>query len=290
MTTPNKPPAGPDETVTVRLGEEAERTVKLLPAAAAVPAPAPEAERTVKLLPAAAAVPAPAPEAEENAVATMLDPAAWATPATPAAPPPVPPLDTPRPVDATQPLDAPEPLDAVGSAEPAVGAPQDERPLADGELRRFGPGIPAAAAAVWHGGGEPERPRRRKRLRIVVGLLLLLVVLALLAWRRYSPPLAVTGVTVTTAPAGPGCDGTAVVKATVATNGHAGTVRYRWQRSDGTSSGELSQSVPRGSGQADLVLRWTFDGHGTMQATATVEILAPGQQRSAAATFTYSCP
>ena len=193
--------------------------------------------------------------------ATFLDPTAWAGPA------------------ATQPITDP----------PEDERPEDERPLADGELRRFGPGVPPAAAAVWHGVAEPGRPRRRRRRLLVLVVLLLLAVLGLLAWRWYAPALAVTGVTAATDPAGPSCGGTAVITATATTNGQAGTVRYRWLRSDGTSSGELSQSVPGGSRQTDLVLRWTFDGRGTLAATATVEILAPGE-RSAAAAFTYSCP
>ncbi|MER7755403.1 hypothetical protein [Kitasatospora sp. NPDC097643] len=103
------------------------------------------------------------------------------------------------------------------------------------------------------------------------------------------PPLALTGVAVTAEPAtGPTCGGTAAITASVATNGRAGTIRYHWLRSDGTSSGELSQPVQSGEDHVRLVLRWTFDGQGSMTATATVEILAP-QRLSALTTFTYTC-
>jgi hypothetical protein len=37
-----------------------------------------------------------------------------------------------------------------------------------------------------------------------------------------------------------------------------------------------------------VVLLWSFDGPGTLNATATLEVLAP-QQRSAAVTFAYRC-
>ncbi|MFC8454461.1 hypothetical protein [Kitasatospora sp. NPDC057223] len=234
--------------------EDPTRTVRL----------AQDPDRTVRLGQDAdrTARPGPPDEADD---ATFLDPTAWATP------------------DATQPVPAPQSVPAPLQDEPS----QDERPLAEGEFRRFGPGVPPAAAAVWHGGAEPERPRRRRRRLLL--LLLLLAVLGLFGWRWYTPALAVTAVTAGTDPAGPSCGGAAVITATVTTNGRAGTVRYRWLRSDGTSSGELTQSVPAGSRQADLVLRWTFDGHGTLPATATVEILAPARH-SAAATFTYSCP
>ncbi|MET9615216.1 hypothetical protein [Kitasatospora indigofera] len=308
MTTPGKPPTDPDEALTVRLDEDAaERTTKLGRASGATAPGAP--------------TPPVGPSVDD--AATVLDPTAWATavPVRPAVPPqpvveaqpPAPPQPMALPPlvggtqtlgtfgaaeDATQRLDAPVPAGGPAAAVPGghagaamplpAVAPEDERPLAEGELRRFGPGVPAAAAAVWHGEVDPDRPVRRKGRRRLLAVLLL-ALLALLAWRWYSPSLAVTSVAVATDPAGPPCGGAAVVTATAQTNGHAGKVRYRWVRSDGGSSGELVQSVPEGTRQADLVLRWTFDGHGTMAATATVEILSPGQH-TAAASFTYSCP
>ncbi|MCX5214826.1 hypothetical protein OG689_37165 [Kitasatospora sp. NBC_00240] len=305
MTTPGKPPTDPDEALTVRLDEDAAgRTVKLGRVSGATPAGASPAG------PAPAGASAPAAGASADDAATVLDPTAWATAVPPQPAVPLQPTVPPQPMalpplvggtrtlgtfgaaeDATQRLDGPPPAGHHPPAPvpPPVAAPEDERPLAEGELRRFGPGVPAAAAAVWHGEVEPGRPVRRKGRRGLLAVLLLLALLALLAWRWYTPSLAVTSVAVATDPAGPPCGGAAVVTATAQTNGHAGNVRYRWVRSDGSSSGELVQSVPEGTRQADLVLRWTFDGHGTMQATATVEILSPGQH-TAAASFTYSCP
>ncbi|MCX4744800.1 hypothetical protein OG455_04570 [Kitasatospora sp. NBC_01287] len=185
--------------------------------------------------------------------------------------------------------------------------PADELPVAEDGLRRFGPGVPVAAVAVppqlaarWHGDGgdsgdsgdnapaPAERPARGRGSRWLLPVLILLAVLGFLAWQWWPDPLTVTGVSVHTGPAGPACDGTAQVVGTLATEGGAGTVSYRWRRSDGTVSAELTQEVPKGSHRTEVVLRWTFDGKGTMAATATLEVLSPGA-RSAATTFTYTC-
>ncbi|MFB8238624.1 hypothetical protein ACFC58_18930 [Kitasatospora purpeofusca] len=176
------------------------------------------------------------------------------------------------------------------SATPSVADSEDERPLAPGELRRFGPGVPPLAAAVWHGAAVPgaEPQRRRRAWRWLLPLVLLLAVLALLFWRFSTPALAVTGVGVSTDPAGPGCDSVAVIKAEVETNGGAGTLRYRWLRSDGTTSGEINQDIGSGVHRTELVLRWSFEGRGSLAATATLEVLAPGS-RAAAVSFPYHC-
>ncbi|MFC6594014.1 hypothetical protein [Kitasatospora paranensis] len=167
-------------------------------------------------------------------------------------------------------------------------------PAADEGLRRFGPGVPPQAAAVWHGTAAaapvpvPEAPRRRRRW-LLLPLVLLIAVLAWFGWERYGRPAAVTGVSVRTDNArGPGCDGTAVVTGTLATDGGAGTVRYRWRRSDGTDSGVLTQAVPSGRATTEVVLRWTFQGKGAMQATATLEVVTPGSGQ-ASVSFPYTC-
>ncbi|GGR65967.1 hypothetical protein GCM10010269_00660 [Streptomyces humidus] len=158
-------------------------------------------------------------------------------------------------------------------------------------------------AALWHGtvSADPhpnpdprDVPRRRRQRRGVLGgwllpAVVLIAVLAYLAWQRHAPALAVTGATVHTDSAGPACDGTATVVGTLHTNGRAGTVSYRWKRSDGTVSGVLRQQVAKDAHRTDVALRWTFDGHGTVRATATLEVLSP-DPADASATFTYACP
>lgn len=171
---------------------------------------------------------------------------------------------------------------------------------------RFGPGVPDPGpdtaghlASVWHGTVRPgeavtadgagRRPRRRLLGGWLLPLAVLVAVLAYLGWQRLAEPLAVTGAVIRTESAGPGCDGTAVITGTLKTNGGTGDVRYRWKRSDGTMSRVLHQHVAQGNSRTDVVLRWGFDGHGTLPATATLEVLSP-DPTTASVSFTYHCP
>ncbi|MER5640593.1 hypothetical protein ABT095_27050 [Kitasatospora sp. NPDC002227] len=279
--------------------------------------PDPAAAATVRLP--SADVPAFGEEAES---ATLLDEEVWATPvstvklaAAPAETTTVKLSDAPAGTAATVKLSATPatpatPADTVGTVElsaPAVAQPEPEPAEATGEpgadgLRRFGPGVPGAAgevpalaAAVWHGTvrpGEPTeaeapKPRRRRRWWLLP-LVVLLAVLGWLFWQGSAKPLSVTAVSVRTDQGGPSCDGTETVTGTLRTEGRGGTVTYRWRRSDGTVSADMAQPVPKGSHQTDVTLRWTFEGKGTMAATATLEVLSP-DSRSASAAFTYTC-
>ncbi|MGV9264748.1 hypothetical protein ACWDRR_08820 [Kitasatospora sp. NPDC003701] len=246
---------GPDAEATVRL-DDTEATARLGPDTVATARLGPDTVATARLDETVRL------DRTEAASATFLDPEVWG--------------GAPEPAETTTPVD-PTPR---------------EQPLAPGELRRFGPGVPPQAAAVWHGTAVPqpqEAPRRRRVWRWLVPVAVLLAVLAFLFWRFTTPALAVTGIGVTTDPAGPGCGGTAVITAAVGTNGGAGTIRYRWLRSDGTTSGEITQEVGSGAHRTDLVLRWSFEGQGSLQATATLEILSPAP-RTATASFPYHCP
>ncbi|MGW6917509.1 hypothetical protein ACWGB8_27300 [Kitasatospora sp. NPDC054939] len=303
-------PGGVEETVrlapadagaaeqTVRLAPagpgDAEQTVRLAPAAAGA------AEETVRLAPPGAGAAGVDLEATvrldgaEPASATFLDPRVWGAPAEPGETLPTTPTGAaPAAPGAVAPVaGVPVPVATATLGTTLVEDGRDEQPLTSGEqLRRFGPGVPPQAAAVWHGEAVPveEPPRKRRRVgRWLVPVAVLLAVLALLYWRFSAPALAVTGVAVSTDPAGPGCGGTAVVTAAVDTNGGAGPLRYRWVRSDGTTSGELVQDVRSGTHRTDLVLRWSFDGRGELQNTATLEILSPGT-RTSSTTFAYHC-
>ncbi|MFF7993294.1 hypothetical protein ACFZDG_26285 [Kitasatospora xanthocidica] len=268
-------------------------TVVLGAGAGAGPRPG---EETVRL-PREAAAAREAEETEETENATFLDPRVWG-----GAPPSGETTTLADPAATTGTTGTTEAPDASASASASVSASAsasasaaapEERPLAPGELRRFGPGVPPRAAAAWHGATVPESGRPRPPHRVWRWLAPLVAVLLALAaflfWRHLrTPALAVTGVTVTTDPAGPGCAGTAVVTAAVETNGGSGTLRYRWLRSDGTASDELVQDVRSGAHRTDLVLRWSFEGQGSLQATATLQLIAPGT-RGAGASFTYRC-
>ncbi|WP_052390903.1 hypothetical protein [Streptomyces sp. NRRL B-24484] len=292
------PAKRPDPEATVRFGSspvpaaDPEGTVRLNPAQ-------PNPEATVRLggpgtRPAPQAyVPPPAqqqPPVESFESATFLDPQVWPTPPVgTAVPAQTPAMGTPI----TPAMGTPVPP-AAAAAAAAAAVPGPPAPAVQDGLQRFGPGVPPQAAAVWHGATAvppaPEQPKRRRRRWLLLPLLLLLAVLAWLAWDRYGRPVAVTGVAVRTDNAkGPGCDGTAVITGTISTEGGAGTVRYRWKRSDGTDSGVLTQPVSNGRRSTDVVLRWTFQGHGSMQATATLEVVGPGSG-STSVSFPYTCP
>ncbi|MFJ4340554.1 hypothetical protein [Streptomyces sp. NPDC088915] len=172
----------------------------------------------------------------------------------------------------------------------------------EGEVLRFGPGVTAAAARragntptavqIWHGtlpGTPLPRPARPRRLRrYVPAALVLAAVLLFLAWREYGPRAAVRDVAVT-APGSPlGCDGTADVVGVVRTDGRPGTLTYHWERSDGTRSAPLRETLARGQEEARLHLLWTFRGPGTHRAVARLVITSPAA-RAAEGTFTYRC-
>lgn len=232
-------------------------------------------------------------DADESTRATLLDPDSWSGegPYT-AAPPAAAPDGTVR--------QQPDRATARPSGEAPTGT------VHTGGLRRFGPGVPAPdtsagtaqTAAVWHGTVRPGDPgavpagkgrRRRRALRgWLLPLVVLLGVLVYVAWQHFPSPVKVDGVAVRNDTAIQGCHSTAKVIGTLRTSGGAGTVRYRWRRSDGTASDELKQHVARGHRATDVVLLWSFDGPGSLTATATLDVLGP-QHRSASVTFPYRC-
>jgi hypothetical protein len=172
-------------------------------------------------------------------------------------------------------------------------------PLGPGEYRHFGPGIPAPptnrvpsqAAAVWH--GEPPTAAEPRRRRALLGgwllpILVLIVVLAVLYWFRMGTPVSVTGATARAQPSAVSCGDTATVIGTMQTNGGSGTVSYQWKRSDGTESAVLQQHFAKGTHQTSVTLLWTFSGRGSVQATATLDVLTPNVA-SASTTFSYAC-
>ncbi|MFD9571382.1 hypothetical protein ACFWBI_16195 [Streptomyces sp. NPDC059982] len=175
-----------------------------------------------------------------------------------------------------------------------TGPPPSEDAAPDrveGSVLRFGPGVTAAMPAPFP--VAPVVARRVRRpgggwRRYTLAAVVLALVLAWLGWQRFGPSVVVRDVAVTTDPAGPGCDAAADVVAVVHTNGRPGTLTYRWVRSDGTRSDELTERVPSGRGEATLHLLWTFKGTGSYPARAELQLISPAV-RSAAAEFTYSC-
>ncbi|MDX2390366.1 hypothetical protein NJL88_09910 [Streptomyces sp. DK15] len=175
----------------------------------------------------------------------------------------------------------------TGPPPPADAAPD----RVEGSVLRFGPGVTAAMPAPFplvaapavvpaRGGGG----WRRYTLAVVV----LALVLGYLGWQRFGPSVEVRDVRVSTDPQGPGCDAAADVVAFVSTNGRPGTLVYRWVRSDGTRSWELTERVPGGREQATLHLLWTFHGTGSHPAKAELQLIEP-VKRTASVEFTYRC-
>lgn len=164
----------------------------------------------------------------------------------------------------------------------------------EGSVLRFGPGVTAAMPAPFPLDAVTAvvpAPRRRRLAglrRYALAAFVLAGVLAYLGWQRFGPGIEVQDVAVRTDPKGPDCDAAADVVAVVATNGRPGILTYRWVRSDGTRSEQLTERVPRGQREARLHLLWTFKGTGSYPAKAELQLVSPGQ-RTAAVDFTYRC-
>ncbi|MFG1665400.1 hypothetical protein [Streptomyces sp. Y7] len=176
------------------------------------------------------------------------------------------------------------------SASDTRPAPPPDR--VEGTVLRFGPGVTAAVAERTHrtipAVPVPSAPPRRRLRRHALPALVLLCVLAFLAWQRLGPSVEVRTVAVTAQPTVLGCDDTADIVGLVTTNGRAGTLSYRWTRSDGTTSGVLRETVVRGQRQARLHLLWTFQGEGRRAARAELRIISPAHS-AVTAHFTYDC-
>lgn len=162
----------------------------------------------------------------------------------------------------------------------------------EGSVLRFGPGVTAAVPAPFPVivGTAVGAPRRRggQWRRYTLAAVVLAAVLAYLGWQRFGPAVEVRDVAVSTDPKGPSCDSAADVVALVRTNGRPGTFAYRWLRSDGTRSPQLTERVPSGQREVSLHLLWTFQGAGTYPARAEIELLSPSRH-TASVEFTYRC-
>ncbi|MGW3665022.1 hypothetical protein [Streptomyces sp. NPDC005141] len=170
-------------------------------------------------------------------------------------------------------------------------AAQDTPPdRVEGTLLRFGPGVNAdTVRRVTQTPPPVVVVRRRTWRRHALPTVVLLAVLAFLLWHRSDPSIGVDDVTVSTVSSSPGCDETADVVATVTTNGRAGTLSYRWVRSDGTFSKVLHEDMTRGQKRSRIHLLWTFQGKGTYGARAELRLLSP-ERRTVSTRIAYHCP
>jgi hypothetical protein len=124
---------------------------------------------------------------------------------------------------------------------------------------------------------------------VALGVLALLLAGAGVAYWVLQPPgeFVLSDVEVQP-PAKPACNSTVDVIGVLSTNGGAGTVRYRWVRNDGHASDVLTVKVPARREHTEVTLRWTFEGKGTFDAEATLEVLEP-TAKSDKGSFTYAC-
>jgi hypothetical protein len=135
----------------------------------------------------------------------------------------------------------------------------------------------------------PRRKRRVPRVALVLGVLALLLAGAGVVYWIFRPPgeLLLSEVEVQP-PVKPACNSTVDVIGVISTNGGAGTVRYRWVRNDGHASKVLAVKIPARRERTEVTLRWTFEGKGTFDAEATLEVLEP-TAKSDKGSFTYAC-
>lgn len=200
------------------------------------------------------------------------------------------------------------------ATEAAAGAgPAADRPAAGtdaaadaGEVLRFGPGVPVETTAVrrWRAGrthrSPPPAADRRDRRRAPSGrqaawsavVAALIVTGVILGWLSRDPALVVQAVEVRAPAKTLGCDSTASIVGVITTNGSAGTIHYRWERSDGSVGREQVHTVASGQTTVRVPLRWTVEGRGRFRGTATLRVLSPtedGEPLEGRATFSYQC-
>jgi tRNA A-37 threonylcarbamoyl transferase component Bud32 len=153
------------------------------------------------------------------------------------------------------------------------------------------------------GGRDPASSRRRVRLVAIAGVALVAAVAALagvqllrappVAVVQPQPPLAVTAITAAVEPAdGVGhCPAaTVTVRATVTTNGAAGSLTYEWLRPDGGPSAPITVALRRGQRSATAALPLAYTGGTAAQGVAALHVLSPAGVYSAPVRVGYACP
>jgi hypothetical protein len=194
---------------------------------------------------------------------------------------------------------------ALAAQPPPVAQMRQEFDVGDGEAPAgYGPPTSYGASADYRvrptAGGPgygrrrraSEAPRRKRhipRVALVLGVLALLLAGAGVVYWIFRPPgeLILSDVEVQP-PVKPACNSTVDVIGVLSTNGGAGTVRYRWVRNDGHTSNVLAVKIPARRERTEVTLRWTFEGKGTFDAEATLEVLEP-TAKSDKGSFTYAC-
>ncbi len=176
---------------------------------------------------------------------------------------------------------------------PTVGAYTDDSRRARRPQAR-------AAGAPAQGATHPASPRRRRRAVLALAAVAVLLAAAVVAVTRLTQgppapaaPLAVTAITAAAEPAdGTGhCPSATVrVRATVSTNGSAGTIEYAWVRPDGAPSRTGQVRVEPGVRSATVTLAVDYSGSRAAQGVAALHVLSPAEVYSQPLRISYSCP
>ena len=190
------------------------------------------------------------------------------------------------------------PLDAaLASPDPDAGAVRAALDAAAG----------ASLGAGWRERAAIAAPSRRRRWRRVAVVAAVVAVIAaggaaagMILLRGHAPttggavtsasaPLSVGGdASVAVNPARGGCDTTFVFVGRGSLSG-SGSLVYRWEQSDGTSSGDTSLSITPQEGAFQLTQAWRLQGSRTVDGTETLHILRPVDRR-VSQPFHYACP
>ncbi|HEY7199358.1 MAG TPA: serine/threonine-protein kinase [Candidatus Dormibacteraeota bacterium] len=178
---------------------------------------------------------------------------------------------------------------------PTIGAyTEDTRRL---PARRSGVDLPLGPPDA----GGSRSPASRWWVPIAVAAIGVLAAAAVFvaARTREAPPaagagLAVTAITAGVEPAGGAVHcprATVTLRAAVATNGSAGTLRYEWLRPDGWRVGGGGQvAVHDGQRSAAVTTSVDFDGNAPAQGVVALHVLSPASVYSQPLAVTYACP
>jgi hypothetical protein len=169
---------------------------------------------------------------------------------------------------------------------------------------RHGPGVPVTTAAdrtgptaeeVWRTGLPGGKSRRKGWRRRLIGpaltVALFIASIVVIYTRLHHAPFGVSGVVIT-GQAQHGC--TVDVTGRVSTSGAAGTLSYEWtfqpQAGQPQAGQPQAQSQAVAAGQTSVYVTAEVEGQGsgTLRQTATLRVLAPGQD-SATAHVAASC-
>jgi eukaryotic-like serine/threonine-protein kinase len=174
---------------------------------------------------------------------------------------------------------------------PTVGA------YVDGRLAAAARGPAAPADRGEEGSREPTAGRWR--LPVALGLAGLLVaagvLIAAARFREPAPgvPLAVTAISAGEDPANGALHcphATVTLRATLATNGAAGTISYEWLRPDGQRAAPSRVAVRGGERTTTVTLAVDYDGSVASRGVAALHVVSPASVYSEPLPVSYSCP